>query len=112
MMWNHINEQLILVRQGKTGKSLWIPIHSRLRDVLGVIPRNSTHILTSSLGRPWTEFGSSTAWQRTLRQTELAPILKAGLVFHGLRKSAAVKLAEAGCTDAEIAAITGQTRQE
>jgi hypothetical protein len=29
-------------------------------------------------------------------------------VFHDLRKSAAVKLAEAGCTDAEI---TGQTRQ-
>ena len=29
-------------------------------------------------------------------------------MFHGLRKSAAVKLAEAGCTDAEIAVITGR----
>jgi hypothetical protein len=28
-----------------------------------------------------------------------------------LRKSAVVKLAEAGCTDAEIGATTGQTRQ-
>ena len=31
-------------------------------------------------------------------------------VFHGLRKSAVVMLLEAGCTDAEVSAITGQTR--
>jgi len=34
-----------------------------------------------------------------------------GLVFHGLRKSAVVFLLEAGCTDAEVSAITGQSRQ-
>jgi hypothetical protein len=33
------------------------------------------------------------------------------LVFHGLRKSAVVMLLEAGCTDAEVAAITGQSRE-
>jgi hypothetical protein len=33
-----------------------------------------------------------------------------GLVFHELRKSAVVSLLEAGCTDAEVAAITGQSR--
>lgn len=32
------------------------------------------------------------------------------LVFHGLRKSAVVMLLEAGCTDAEVSAITGQSR--
>jgi hypothetical protein len=32
-------------------------------------------------------------------------------VFHGLRKSVAVTLAGAGCTNAEIAALTGQTWQ-
>ena len=32
-------------------------------------------------------------------------------VFHGLRKSAVVFLLEAGCTDAEVSAITGQSRQ-
>ena len=30
-----------------------------------------------------------------------------GLVFHGLRKSAAARLAEAGCSEHEIMAITG-----
>jgi len=112
MMWSDIDQQgLILVRQGKTGKRLWIPLHSRLREILAEIPRNSTHILTSGLGRPWKEFGFATAWQRTFAHEDLTAIREAGLVFHGLRKSAAVKLAEAGCTDAEIAAITGQTRQ-
>jgi hypothetical protein len=33
------------------------------------------------------------------------------LVFHGLRKSAVVMLLEAGATDAEVAAITGQSRE-
>jgi hypothetical protein len=82
-----------------------------LREILAEIPRTSTHILTSALNRPWKKFGFSTAWQRTLGGEDLAAIRVAGLVFHGLRKSAPVKLAEAGCTDAEIAAITGQTRQ-
>ena len=44
-------------------------------------------------------------------QMERSESVEVGFVFHGLRKSAAMKLAEAGCTDAEIAAITGQTRQ-
>jgi integrase len=38
-------------------------------------------------------------------------IRERGLVFHGLRKSAVVTLLEAGCSDAEVAAITGQSRQ-
>jgi hypothetical protein len=33
------------------------------------------------------------------------------LVFHGLRKSSVVMLLECGCTDAEVAAITGQSRE-
>jgi hypothetical protein len=41
----------------------------------------------------------------------MVPIREAGLVFHGLRRSAVVLLLEAGCTDAEVAAITGQSRQ-
>ena len=41
----------------------------------------------------------------------MKPLKDAGLVFHGLRKSAVVFLLEAGCTDAEVSAITGQSRQ-
>jgi uncharacterized protein YerC len=38
-------------------------------------------------------------------------VREAGLVFHGLRKSAVVMLLKAGCTEAEVSAITGQSLQ-
>jgi hypothetical protein len=42
---------------------------------------------------------------------ELSGLREKRLVFHGLRKSAVVMLLEAGATDAEVAAITGQSRE-
>ena len=41
----------------------------------------------------------------------LAASREDGLVFHGLRKSAVVMLLEAGATEAEVAAVTGQSLQ-
>src|SRR5262245_25550124 len=41
----------------------------------------------------------------------MEPLRKKELVFHGFRKSAVVFLLEAGCTDAEVSAITGQSRE-
>jgi hypothetical protein len=39
-----------------------------------------------------------------------APFRRHRLVFHGLRKSAVVFLLECGCTDAQVASITGHSR--
>lgn len=77
MMWSEIDRGLILVRQGKTGKRLWRPMHTRLREILAEIPRNRAHSPTSALGRPWKEFGFATAWQRTLGHKELTAIREA-----------------------------------
>ena len=73
--------------------------------MLAEIPRRSIYIATSSLGTPGTQDGFRTSWGRLL---ERLPLPKR-LVFHGLRKSAVVMLLEAGCTTAEVAAITGQS---
>ena len=54
-------------------------------------------LLTNTRGQPWTKCGFKASWQKALRGP-LAPIREAGLVFHGLRKSAVVTLLEAGCT--------------
>jgi hypothetical protein len=62
-------------------------------------------ILTNSEGRPWTADGFKASWGKH------KPEAATGLVFHGLRKSAVVTLLEAGCTDAEVAAITCQSRE-
>lgn len=55
----------------------------------------------------WTKTAFNTAWRRARPDI----LRERGLVFHGLRKSAVVTLIEAGCSTAEVAAITGQSMQ-
>lgn len=103
MRWSALSNNLITVKQGKTGKELVIPAHKHLQMVLNTIPRRAVTILTSSEGTPWRGFQVS--WQKH----KPAMAIERGLVFHGLRKSAVVMLLEAGCTEAETAAVTGQS---
>lgn len=107
MRWDHIVENAISVQQEKTNKRLVIPLHRDLRAILENVPKKSVNILTSSEGRPWTADGFKATWNKHKPKI----ITELGLVFHGLRKSAVVTLLEVGCTDAEVAAITGQSRQ-
>ncbi len=111
MLWSDCANAMMHVVQEKTGKKLWISMHRELREVVDRIPRRSTAILTNRRGTPWTEDGFRSSWGKELDRDIMAPIRDAGLVFHGLRKSAVVFLLEAGCTDAEVSAITGQSRQ-
>ena len=110
MSWTQAKGGMITLRQQKTGRALVIPAHQRLLAVLATIPRQTVQILVSSRGEPWTPGGFRSSWLANLKGP-LAPIREGGFVFHGLRKSAVVTLLEAGCTDAEVAAITGQSRQ-
>jgi integrase len=111
MRWSDIRRGLIAVLQGKTGKKLWIPMHAELKRILAEVPRVGEFILTSGRGEAWTADGFKTAWQRQMAEKALKPLRKDKCVFHGLRKSAVVMLLEAGCTDAEVSAITGQSRE-
>jgi len=106
-----IADGLIAVRQGKTGKSLLIPIHRRLAAILAGVPRRSVYVLTNSRGLPWTVMGFKASWATELNRPQMKELRERRLVFHGLRKSAVVTLLEAGATDAEVAAITGQSRE-
>ena len=53
----------------------------------------------------WTTQGFKASSRKNLPMA----IREGGYVFHGLRKSAVVMLLEAGCTTAEVQAITGQS---
>lgn len=103
MRWDAISGNILAVKQQKTGKRLAIPIHRDLAAVLETIPKRAVTILTSTEGRPWTKDGFKATWNKH------KPRSAKGLVFHGLRKSAVVTLLQAGCTTAEVAAITGQS---
>ena len=111
MQWSDCADGQISVVQEKTGKKLRIPMHRDLAELLRTVPRRSTTILTSTKGRPWTSDGFRASWSKEMTRPAMAAHRQAGLVFHGLRKSAVVFLLEAGCTDAEVSAITGQSRQ-
>ncbi len=82
--------------QSKTGERLWIPAVGELRAALAAWPRQGLLIL--GLKRP--------TFRDHWRKVILAAGLD-GLTFHGLRYTAAAKLAEAGCDVRQIAAITG-----
>ena len=103
MRWDHITGGIIAVKQDKTGKRLAIPLHRELQSILsGITNKTALTILTNSDGLPWTEDGFRSTW---------AKHKPAGVVFHGLRKSAVVTLLECGCSEAEVASITGQSME-
>lgn len=102
MQWGDIGGGRIAVAQQKTGERLQIPIHPDLAAVLGQIPRVGVTIVHREDGRAYTTTGFSAMFRRELKRLGIA-----GLVFHGLRATAAARLAEAGCTDREIMSILG-----
>jgi integrase len=105
MRWSDYDGQGIAVTQQKTGAKLWIPCHQDLKAELAQWPRDAVTILTNSYGRPYRVGAFQVKMHQEMRRHQGLT----GLVFHGLRKSAAARLAEAGCTVLEIAAITGHS---
>ena len=102
MQWRHIERGLISVAQQKTGEKLLIPIHRDLAAVLDAIPRRGTNIIHREDGRAYSGAGFGAMFCKEKDRLGLA-----GLQFHGLRHTAAARLAEAGATDREIMSILG-----
>lgn len=105
MTWAAYDGTSIKVRQQKTGAELVIPCHPALKAELDAWKRTATAvtILTGEGGRPLSNDYIGKALRRHLN----AAGFPADLSIHGLRKLAAVELAQAGCSTHEIAAITG-----
>lgn len=110
MLWSDYKDGLIAVTQEKTGEKVWVPAHYELVAELErwKEDRSALTILTTSRGLPWKSKSFSTRFCTELKRDRYLGAFK-GLVFHGLRKSAAANLAEAGCDVLEISAITGHT---
>jgi integrase len=102
MGWQHVVADAIKVKQEKTGTTLLIPIHPELRTILTAVERKGFLFLTTGRGTPFSR-QVFTKWFR--QQCDRASIEDRSA--HGLRKSAPIRLANAGCSAHEIAAITG-----
>lgn len=99
----HISNGVVGVIQQKTGERVAIPIHPCLQASLDAYPSKGLHLLQRLDGKP--------LGVRDLSQIFAGAVEAAGLpaacVLHGLRYSAARRLADAGATPHEIMAITG-----
>lgn len=102
MGWQHVSGDSIRVVQGKTGVALTILMHHALREVLKDTPRTNLTFLMTNLGEPFTAAGFGNWFRDACDGAGLK-----GRSAHGLRKAAARRLAEAGCSALQIGAITG-----
>jgi integrase len=89
-------------RQQKTGIELVIPVTEDLADIIAATPGASMIFLLNDLGRPFTAAHFGEWFRKRCNEAGLK-----GCSAHGLRKAAARRLAEAGCTERKIKAITG-----
>jgi integrase len=100
--WQHERQGELALRQSKTNRALVVPMHDDLVVELRQLPRTGLTFLVMSNGAPFSPKSFSDWFRKRCNEASL-PHCSA----HGLRKAAARRLAEAGCSANEIAAITG-----
>lgn len=104
MPWSAYDGASIRLVQEKTRAALVVPVHRELRAELDAWKReaSSVTILTSPRGVPWTPSHFTREMGRLVGELGMGRFTP-----HGLRKLCAVRLAEAGCSAHQIAAICG-----
>ncbi len=102
MTWKDYDGEFIHVVQEKTKAKLWVACPDFLIEYLDSIPEEGTYIISQTLHKGYKK--------RTI-QRRIEDIRKEigaeKYVPHGWRYTVAIELAEAGCTDSEIQAVTG-----
>ena len=105
--WSAYDGTHIRLRQAKTGTPVVIQVGAPLKAALDATPKRSTIILTNSDGKPWTSDGFRASWGKACKAAGVV-----GVTFHDLRGTAVTRLALVGCTEAEIATITGHSLRD
>jgi len=105
MAWTDIAGDANKVVQLKTGARLTIRLHLELQEILRHWPRSHIAILTTKFGKPFSVAGFGNMMADAIK----AAGLPERCVPHGLRKAAARRLAEVGCSEKQITAVTGHT---
>jgi integrase len=107
--WSAYDGKFIRLKQSKSakpGKSVTIPVGGPLKAMLdeAAKAKKGPLILTRPDGQSFTRDAFKCAWQRAREKAGIKD-----LTFHDLRGTAVTRLAVAGCTEAEIASITGHS---
>jgi integrase len=109
MTWEQIQDRdgrlWLTLRQAKTGELVDVPAHRDLERLLRDADRRSSLLVPSPTGLPWSYRNFSRSWDRMKAKAGVAD----GLQRRDLRRTAMVRMAEAGATTAQIAAVSGHT---
>ena len=96
MGWQHIRNGKIAVQQEKTNTPLLIRIHPDLEKALAATSRTNLTFLVTKHGKPFSVAGFGNWFRERCDEAGLPQCSS-----HGLRKLAATRLAEAGCSERE-----------
>lgn len=99
----HIRDGILHVRQEKTWAVLDVPVHPDLRAVIDATP--GEHLTFLTIGKTGKPYQSNSLSHQFRIWCDAAALPQCSA--HGLRKAACRRLAEAGCSVNEIAAISG-----
>lgn len=105
MTWRHIKDGAIRVRQQKTGAEIDVALHPELRAILKATKQEHVSLFVTGHNKAFKANGFGTWMAERIEEAGLPD----RCVTHGLRKAAARRLAEAGCSALEIMAVTGHT---
>ncbi|WP_376094078.1 tyrosine-type recombinase/integrase [Roseomonas sp. CCTCC AB2023176] len=99
----------IMLRQRKTDVPVWVPLHPALHaEIATRLHPKSNLIAPSPTGRVWDLHN----FAREFRSTRIEAGLPDGLQFRDLRRTGMVRLAEAGASVPQIAAISGHSIEQ
>lgn len=117
LTWTAYDGQHIRLKQRKTGARVVIPVGAPLKLALDVAKRQLAAIedgkprpltlLATETGTSWTESGFRASWRKACAKAGVV-----GVTFHDLRGTAVTRLALAGCSEAEIATLTGHSLRD
>jgi len=99
----HLRHGVLHVQQQKTGTRLAIPVNYELQTILDATPGEHLTFLTTRDGSPFSPAGFGNLFREWCDEAGLPR----GLSAHGLRKACCTRLADAGCSEKQIAAISG-----
>lgn len=110
MKLSDVRKGSVRVKQSKTGKVMIVPLHTEALPLVEECKARSAFYLVSMKdGNPLTPETFQAMWTREMQRHPHGNIRRRDFNFHGLRKNAANKLAEAGCSEKEIGAVTGMS---
>lgn len=100
----HIKRNRLEVTQEKTGVAVSLPILAPLAEAIMAAPGGALVFLLSDHGKPYSRKGFGNKIRQWCDEAGLPQC-----TAHGLRKAAARRFAEAGCTNQQIKSWTGHT---